>query len=163
MRLLHGSNVEIVQPNLAICQMMNDFGRGFYLTPQWQRAYLMAKRKSGRDGGDPVVTPFLYYPSKAEEYGLKIKEFKGFSAEWSKFIILNRSDESFAHDYDVVIGPVADAFVDKEIERHKQKFGPHYLETAALLDFAEHVSQFGSKYIQYCFCTVKAIKELIKE
>ena len=163
MRLLHGSNVEIVQPNLAICQMMNDFGRGFYLTPQWQRAYLMAKRKSGRDGGDPVVTPFLYYPSKAEERGLKIKEFKGFSAEWSKFIILNRSDESFAHDYDVVIGPVADAFVDKEIERHKQKFGPHHLETAALLDFAEHVSQFGSKYIQYCFCTVKAIKELIKE
>ena len=163
MRLLHGSNVEIVYPNLAICQMMNDFGRGFYLTPQWQRAYLMAKRKSGRDGGDPVVTPFLYYPSKAEEHGLKIKEFKGFSAEWSKFIILNRSDESFAHDYDVVIGPVADAFVDKEIERHKQKFGPHYLETAALLDFAEHVSQFGSKYIQYCFCTVKAIKELIKE
>ena len=163
MRLLHGSNVEIVQPNLAICQMMNDFGRGFYLTPQWQRAYLMAKRKSGRDGGDPVVTPFLYYPSKAEEHGLKIKEFKGFSAEWSKFIILNRSDESFAHDYDVVIGPVADAFVDKEIERHKQKYGLHYLETAALLDFAEHVSQFGSKYIQYCFCTVKAIKELIKE
>ena len=163
MRLLHGSNVEIVYPNLAICQMMNDFGRGFYLTPQWQRAYLMAKRKSGRDGGDPVVTPFLYYPSKAEEHGLKIKEFKGFSAEWSKFIILNRSDESFAHDYDVVIGPVADAFVDKEIERHKQKFGPHYLETAALLGFAEHVSQFGSKYIQYCFCTVKAIKELIKE
>jgi hypothetical protein len=143
--------------------MMNDFGRGFYLTPQWQRAYLMAKRKSGRDGGDTVVTPFLYYPSKAEEHGLKIKEFKGFSAEWSKFIILNRSDESFAHDYDVVIGPVADAFVDKEIERHKQKYGLHYLETAALLDFAEHVSQFGSKYIQYCFCTVKAIKELIKE
>lgn len=37
------------------------------------------------------------------------------------------------------------------------------LETAALLDFAEHVSQFGSKYIQYCLCTEKAIKELIKE
>jgi hypothetical protein len=123
----------------------------------------MAKRRAGRDGGEPVVTPFLYYPSKAEEHGLEVKEFKGFSAEWSKFIILNRSEETFSHDYDVVIGPVADAFVDKEIERHKQKFGPHYLETAALLDFAEHVSQFGSKYIQYCFCTEKAIKELIKE
>lgn len=58
---------------------------------------------------------------------------------------------------------MADAFVDKEIERHKQKYGSHYLETAALLDFAEHVSQFGIKYKQYCFCTEKAIKELIKE
>ena len=44
---------------------------------------------------DDVVTPFLYYPTKALEHGLKVKEFKGFSAEWSKFIILNRSEETF--------------------------------------------------------------------
>ena len=163
MRLLHGSNVEIIKPNLAKCQSLNDYGRGFYLTPQWQRAYLMAKRRAGRDGGEPVVTPFMFYLSKAHEHDLKVKEFKGFSAEWSRFIILNRTDETFSHDYDVVIGPVADAFVDKEIERHIQKYGKHYLETAALLDFAEQVSQFGSKYIQYCFCTEKALKELIKE
>lgn len=163
MRLLHGSNVEIVKPDLAMCQSMNDFGRGFYMTPQWQRAYLMAKRRAGRDGGWPVVNPFLYYPTSAQEHGLKVKEFNGFSAEWSKFIIQNRSDEQFIHDYDVVIGPVADAFVDREIERHKRKYGPRYLDTEALLDFAEHVSQFGNKYVQYCFCTERAIKELIKE
>ena len=163
MRLLHGSNVEIVKPDLAMCQSMNDFGRGFYLTPQWQRAYLMAKRRAGRDGGWPVVNPFLYYPTSAQEHGLKVKEFKGFSAEWSKFIIQNRSDERFTHGYDVVIGPVADAFVDREIERHKRKYGPRYLDTEALLDFAEHVSQFGNQYVQYCFCTERAIKELIKE
>ena len=161
MRLLHGSNVEIVQPNLEICQSMNDFGRGFYMTPQWQRAYLMAKRRAGRDGGEPVVNQFLYHP--VNKRGLKVKEFKGFSAEWSKFIIQNRSDKNFSHDYDVVIGPVADAFVDKEIERHKQKYGIHYLDTEALLDFAEHVSQFGSKYTQYCFCTERALKKLIKK
>lgn len=132
MRLLHGSNVEIVTPNLKRCQSKNDFGRGFYLTPQWQRAYLMAKRRASRDGGEPVVT-------------------------------LNRSDETFTHNYDIVIGPVADAFVDKEIERHKQKYGARYLDTEALLDFAEHVSQFGNKYVQYCFCTKEALKELIKE
>jgi len=163
MRLLHGSNIEIKQPDLRKCQSRNDFGRGFYLTPQWQRAYLMAKRRASRDGGEKVVTPFLFYLDQAKEHGLKVKEFKGFSAAWSKFIILNRSEDNFTHDYDVVIGPVADAFVDKEIERHKQKYGIHYLDTAALLDFAERVSQFGCKYIQYCFCTEKALKELIKE
>lgn len=163
MRLLHGSNVEILTPNLKKCQSKNDFGRGFYLTPQWQRAYLMAKRRASRDGGEPVVTPFLYYPTKALEYGLNVKEFKGFSAEWSKFIIQNRSDDTFSHDYDVVIGPVADAFVDREIERHKLKYGIHYLDTEALLDFTEHVSQFGNKYVQYCFCTKEALKALIRE
>lgn len=55
MRLLHGSNVEIVTPNLKKCQSRNDFGRGFYLTPQWQRAYLMAKRRASRDGGSKYV------------------------------------------------------------------------------------------------------------
>lgn len=163
MRLLHGSNVEIVQPDLVKCQSKNDFGRGFYLTPQWQRAYMMGKRRASRDGGEIVVSPFLYYPTKAQEHRLKIKIFKGFSAGWSKFIILNRTDETFTHEYDIVIGPVADAFVDKEIERHKQKYGKHYLDTEALLDFAEHVSQFGSTYIQYCFCTARALKELIKD
>lgn len=163
MRLLHRSNVEIVTPYLKKCQSKNDFGRGFYLTPQWQRAYLMAKRRAARNGSEKVVNPFLYYQNDALRHGLKIKEFKGFSAEWSKFIILNRSDETFTHDYDIVIGPVADAFVDKEIERHKQKYGARYLDTEALFDFAERVSQFGNKYIQYCFCTEKALKELIKE
>ena len=163
MRLLHGSNIEIVKPDLVMCQSMNDFGREFYLTPQWQRAYLMAKRRAGRDGGKPLVNPFLFYPMKAKEHGLNIKEFKGFTAEWAKFIIQNRTDKSFSHEFDVVIGPVADAFVDKEIERHKQKYGIRYLDTEALLDLAEHVSQFGYKYIQYCFCTERALKELIKE
>ena len=163
MRLLHGSNVEIKVPDLNECQSMNDFGRGFYLTPQWQRAYMMAKRKAARDGGNTVVNPFLFYPAKAQASGLKIKEFKGFSAAWAKFIIQNRSEKTFTHDYDIVIGPVADAFVDKEIERHKQKYGARYLDTDALLDFAEHVSQFGSKYVQYCFCTQKALNNLIKE
>lgn len=163
MRLLHGSNVEIVRPNLKKCQSMNDFGRGFYLTSEWQRAYQMAKRRASRDGGEMMVTPFLYYPSKAKDHKLKIKEFKGFSARWAKFIIQNRSEKSFTHDYDIVIGPVADAFVDKEIELHKQRYGVHYLDTEALLDFAERISQFGSKYTQYCFCTKEALKELIKE
>jgi hypothetical protein len=163
MRLLHGSNVEIKQPDLRKCQSKNDFGRGFYLTPQWQRAYLMAKRRASRDGGEKVVTSFQFNMLQAIEHGLKVKVFRGFSAAWSKFIILNRLEENLVHQYDVVIGPVADAFVDKEIERHKQKYGIHYLDTAALLDFAEHVSQFGNKYIQYCFCTKKALKELTKE
>ena len=116
MRLLHGSNTEIVKPDLAMCQSRNDFGRGFYLTPQWQRAYLMAKRRAGRDGGQPVINPFLFYERAAIKHGLNIKRFKGFSAEWTKFIIFNRTAPDFRHDYDIVIGPVADAFVDKEIE-----------------------------------------------
>ena len=163
MRLLHGSNIEIRQPDLRMCKSNNDFGRGFYLTPQWQRAFLMAKRRAGRDGGNPVVNAFLFNEIKALKAGLKIKRFKGFSSEWARFVIYNRTDRNFSHDYDIVIGPVADTFVDKEIERHRLKYGTGYLETEALLDFAEHVSQFGDDYEQYCFTTGESISKLIRE
>ena len=39
MRLLHGSYMEIVTPDLSKCKSHNDFGKGFYLTPNWKRAW----------------------------------------------------------------------------------------------------------------------------
>ena len=38
MRLLHGSNVAVKNPDLKWCQSKNDFGRGFYLTPSSEAA-----------------------------------------------------------------------------------------------------------------------------
>ena len=64
---------------------------------------------------------------------------------------------------DIVIGPVADAIVDQEIERYKDEFGADYLMDAHLAEFASRISQFGNEYIQYCFCTQRAIDELIKD
>ena len=45
MKLLHGSNVTVKKPDLKFCQSRNDFGRGFYLTPNWNRAWEMGKRR----------------------------------------------------------------------------------------------------------------------
>jgi len=39
---------------------------------------------------------------------LKIKEFKGLDKEWLNMIKNNRLNGGIQHDYDVVIGPVAD-------------------------------------------------------
>ena len=58
-------------------------------------------------------------------------------------------------DYDIVIGPVADAILDEVIPQYKREFGEDYLQDNALEVFASRVSQFGSSYIQYCFCTQK--------
>ena len=38
-----------------------------------------------------------------------------------------------------------------------------YLEEAPLKEFASRISHFGHEYIQYCFCTQRAIDELIKD
>lgn len=162
MKLLHGSNTVIDKPDLSKCGDNNDFGRGFYLTPDWSRALQMAMRRVASDSGIPVVNAYLFYPSKGKKLGLRIKEFPGFTKDWARFVIRNRYEEGFHHDYDIVIGPVADAVVTREIARLRVKYGKNYLDDAPLEEFIHNVSQFGHDYIQYCFCTQKAINELIK-
>lgn len=162
MKLLHGSNTTIDKPDLSKCGDNNDFGRGFYLTPNWSRALQMAQRRCAADGGSPVVNSYLFYPSKCREQGMRVKTFTGFTVEWARFVINNRLEENFRHDYDIVIGPVADAGVTMEINRLRVKYEEHFMDEKPLAEFIRNVSQFGHDYIQYCFCTQRAINELIK-
>lgn len=163
MRLLHGSNEEINAVDLSRCKSHNDFGRGFYLTPSWQRAWAMGRRRVAFGGGTIVVNAFVFNLSEARKKGLSILEFKGFSTAWSRFVITNRESKDKAHSYDVVIGPVADAVFDSVLAQYKQEYGASYLEDSNLKTFVERISQFGLNYIQYCFCTQRAIEILYKE
>ena len=83
--------------------------------------------------------------------------------KWAKFILQNREESGFKHDYDIVIGPVADAFIDQEIKNYIRQCGEDYLDESNLSILVSRRSQFGLSYIQYCFCTQKAINELIKD
>lgn len=163
MRLLHGSYLDIKRPDLSKCKSNNDFGKGFYLTPNWKRAWQMGKRSCALHHGLITVNAFLFYPQECLRKGLHIKEFNGFTTEWAIFILNNRSSSQYKHDYDIVIGPVADAIVDQEISLYKQQYGDNYLNEENLQEFISRISQFGYNYIQYCFCTERAINELIKD
>lgn len=44
MKLLHGTNEIIRHPDISKCKSKNDFGKGFYLTPSWNRAWEMGRR-----------------------------------------------------------------------------------------------------------------------
>lgn len=161
MKLLHGSNVAVKKPDLKWCQSKNDFGRGFYLTPRWSRAWEMGKRRLFiKQVGTITVSSFSFSLKKALADGVKVAVFPDFSIEWARFVIRNRDEDFFVHQYDIVIGPVADAILDQEIFRYKRDFPQDYLEDKNLKVFIQRVSQFGSSYVQYCFCTEKAIKEL---
>ena len=162
MKLLHGSNVEIKKPDLKWCNSKNDFGKGFYLTPNWNRAWEMGKRRKNiKHAGEITVNPFSFNLKKALADGLNVALFPNFCAEWARFVIRNRDEAFFTHGYDIVIGPVADAILDQEIYRYKREYPNTYLDDNNLEIFIQRISQFGSSYMQYCFCTEKAIKELI--
>lgn len=104
MRLYHGSNQPVRTPRILDSKRTMDFGKGFYTTQSEQQAIDWAKAVTlRREGGCPVVTEYDY----EESDDLRILVFDGPTEEWLEFVLSNRNG-GFVHDYDIVLGPVAD-------------------------------------------------------
>ena len=111
MKLYHGSNIAIERIDFARCKPYKDFGQGFYLTEIEEQAVQMARRTAAIYGGEPVVTAFEFDEAAASADGiLAVKRFSEPNEEWALFVMANRSREGEhpIHNYDIVIGPVAD-------------------------------------------------------
>lgn len=109
MKLYHGSNVMIDHIDFEKCHPFKDFGCGFYLTDTLEHARNMAVRRLMRAGGSECVSAFAFDYEKATR-NLKVKVFDKPSEEWAEFVMMNRNENIAhpAHDYDIVIGPIAD-------------------------------------------------------
>lgn len=103
--LYHGSNVEFDSVDLQKSHNHRDFGRGFYCTilevqaREWAHRLYMRKYSGGE-----YVYKYVFCPGEQ----LKIKHFTGLDVEWLEFVKKNRIYGGTQHEYDVVIGPVAD-------------------------------------------------------
>lgn len=156
MILYHGSNVEIEKINLARCRPYKDFGKGFYLTDIRRQAERMAARTAKMFRGEPILTSFEFDLDTTEKQGLKIKVFDSPNEEWARFVMANRDINVVqpCHDYDIVIGPVA----DDTIARLLRMFTENFISEQQLvkeLTFTEVTSQ-------YFFHTEAAINMLKK-
>ena len=60
MTLYHGSTVEIKEIDLNLSKPNKDFGKGFYLSDNFEQAYEMAKYKAGLFGTEPYITKFEF-------------------------------------------------------------------------------------------------------
>ena len=108
MKLYHGSNLVIEQIDLSKCRPYKDFGQGFYLTEIREQAEQMARRTATIYGGEPVVNVFDFDETALRSLSVKI--FDSPCEEWALFVMANRSRNCVepAHQFDIVIGPVAD-------------------------------------------------------
>lgn len=158
MKLFHGSDIEISQIDLSKSKVGKDFGVGFYLSPNEKQARELAERKVEQLGlGKAVVSAFIFDEAGAEKSGLKIKRFFGYTPEWAEFILLNRKNSTKiqVHEYDIVIGPIANDRVGFQIRRF----------SAGIINiekFIEELKFMGGITYQYFFSTEKALKFLKK-
>ena len=155
MKLYHGSNVEIESIDLARGRRGKDFGKGFYANPDYMQAVEFCTSVIRREGvGIPTVTSFDFDESALNV--LNVMRFDGYSKEWAEFILLNRNNTSDvpSHDYDIVVGPIADDGVGTQIRRLSRGF-------ITFDAFLEEL-KYSKVSIQYFFGTEEAIKYLKK-
>lgn len=106
MRLYHGSNVEVRNPNLRFSREKTDFGRGFYTTTQKEQAERWTEIKLDRaKTGKRIVSVYEIDDAVLTSPDLKIREFHGVDEAWLNFVVDSR--KGVKHDYDLVFGPVA--------------------------------------------------------
>lgn len=106
MKLYHGSNVVVKNPQILLSDRRLDFGTGFYLTSSFEQAERWAQLTTARRGdGRPVVT--VYDFDEAKLATLTVLRFEKANKRWLDFVAENRSGRGEDAKWDVVIGPVA--------------------------------------------------------
>ncbi len=154
MTLYHGTNIDFDSIDLSRSRPNKDFGKGFYLSADSAQASEMAEIKvSQLECGRPIV---LAYEMPDEAWtGLRVLRFDEYSEDWAKFILLNRNNASDrpAHDYDVVIGPIANDRVGLQLWKYEN----HVIDLPALVNNLKYMKGVT---IQYFFGTERAISRL---
>ena len=110
MRVYHGSLERVPTPEIRMATRTLDYGIGFYTTTSAKQAEDWVCKRM-RDANA--------YKGYVNEYELDLDKLSSFKCllfdsptdEWIDFVMNNRMNRDFVHDYDVVYGPVANDHV----------------------------------------------------
>lgn len=157
MKLYHGSTEDITKIDLSKSKPNKDFGRGFYLSAEKEQAEKLAEYKAFQFGGEPTLNVFEFDERKLSDRSLKVLKFDGYSKEWADFVFANRNSKTgeSVHNYDIVVGPIANDRVGVQVRR--------YIEHEISLEtFLENLKYMKGVTFQYFFGTETAINLLRK-
>ena len=148
MILYHGTNTDIDCIDLSRSLKHKDFGQGFYLTSNLETATRMAAKRSRLQGGAATLITYEFDES-ALQSNLKVKVFpEKASVEWFLFVDGNRDrmHDTPLHNYDIVIGPIADDGVVLQITNYREGILSPEQAAIALQDkFLDQQYYFGTE------------------
>ena len=154
MILNHGTNQDFGEIDIRKSKPNKDFGQGFYLSREYSQAMDMAKTKVEQlETGTPTV--LTYEADESQMEGLRVLRFDDYSEDWAKFILLNRNNSTPmpAHDYDIVIGPIANDRVGVQLWKYET-------QAIDLPTLVHNLRNMKGITFQYYFGTDRAIKIL---
>lgn len=150
MILYHGS-IEIVDnPEVRIPSRSMDYGYGFYTTTSFKQAEDWVKRKLNTNS--PIGYVNVYELDEDLVKSLKTLLFESPTEDWLDFVMSNRTNKDFNHDFDIVYGPVANDKV----------YVAFALYEGGIIDKQNLISELKAYKLvdQYLFHTDKALKAI---
>jgi len=157
MKLYHGSDIRVQNPEISKGKPYKDFGQGFYLSADIKQAQEMASQRASQFiDAKPIVTTYEFDETAMSDGSLKVKCFDTYSEEWANFVLRNRDRKTPQpyHDYDIVYGPIA----DDNIVRQLRKFELGDIKTLA--DLMKELKYPEGITFQYFFGSEKALQKL---
>lgn len=154
MKLYHGTNKDFDKIDLSKSKPNKDFGRGFYLSADYEQALNMSQVKVEQlETGNLVVQTYEIADDVWDS--LRVLRFDNYSEEWAKFILLNRNNPTNlpVHEYDIVIGPIANDRVGVQLWKYENR-------SIDLPTLVHNLQYMKGVTIQYFFGTERAIKLL---
>ena len=102
-----------------------------------------------------MPTVLIFEADDEQMAGLKVLRFDDYSEDWAKFILLNCNNSSHqpAHDYDIVIGPIANDRVGVQLWKYENR-------TINLPTLVHNLRNMRGITFQYFFSTERAVKIL---
>lgn len=106
MILYHGSIEIVVSPEIRPANRTLDYGNGFYTTTSYKQAEAWVRRRLGEFQKDKGFVNIYEFDTEALQK-LNSLIFNHPDEKWLDFVMANRTNREYTHDYDIVYGPVA--------------------------------------------------------
>ena len=106
MKIYHGSLEVIMLPEIRQSNRTLDYGKGFYTTTSLSKAEDWVRRRM-KENEKEVGYVNVYELSEESLNQVKSLVFHEPDEDWVDFVMANRTQRGFTHDYDVVYDPVA--------------------------------------------------------
>lgn len=150
MKIYHGSIEKVEKPEIRISKHRTlDYGYGFYTTTSYSQSRDWVKRRMDNANVQKGFVNIYNFDEKALKY-LKCLIFDSPTEKWVDFVMSNRTQKGFEHDYDIVYGPVANDRV----------YASFALYEGGLIDKQTLISELKTYKLidQYLFHTEKALE-----
>ena len=150
MKIYHGSIEKVEKPDIRISKHRTlDYGYGFYTTTSYSQSRDWVKRRMDNTNVQKGFVNIYNFDEKALK-NLKCLIFDSPTEKWVDFVMSNRTQKGFEHEYDIVYGPVANDRV----------YASFALYEGGLIDKQTLISELKSYKLidQYLFHSEKSLE-----